>query len=105
MFTFIESQAFSRLRETYFDDDEYCALQLFLMLDPKAGDVIPGSGGVRKVRWRRPGSGKRGGVRIIYIVRYRPNEIAMLTMYAKAMHEDIPVETVRRMKEAFERDR
>jgi hypothetical protein len=50
-------------------DDEYSALQRALMTDPEAGPVIPGSGGVRKLRWAAPGRGKRGGYRVIYYVR------------------------------------
>ena len=71
MFTFIESPAFDRLREVYLDDDEYAELQQFMILNPEAGDLVRGSGGVRKLRWKRKGSGKRGGLRVIYFVRYR----------------------------------
>ena len=59
MFVFIESTVFDRLREQYLDDDEYGDLQQFLMLNPEAGAVVRGSGGVRKLRWRRRGAGKR----------------------------------------------
>lgn len=74
MFTFIESSIFERELPIYLDDDEYAALQWFLMEHPEAGDVIPGAGGLRKLRWKRPGTGKRGGVRVIYYVRRRPDE-------------------------------
>jgi hypothetical protein len=80
MFTFIESSIFEREVSLYLDDDEYAALQAFLLVNPEAGDLIPGSGGVRKLRWKRPGIGKRGGVRVIYYVRYRPNELWLLTV-------------------------
>jgi hypothetical protein len=62
----IESGAFDGMWGNYFDDDEYRALQEFLMLNPAAGVVVPGSAGVRKVRWARGGTGKRGGLRVIY---------------------------------------
>jgi hypothetical protein len=65
-------------------------LQQYLIQNPEAGEVVPGSGGVRKVRWARPGAGKRGGLRIIYFVRYRPNEFWMLTLYSKARREKFP---------------
>jgi hypothetical protein len=81
VFTFIESTAFERLRGAYLDDDEYAKLQDYMMEHPGAGDVIRGSGGVRKLRWKRPGTGKRGGLRVIYFVRCRPNEFWMLTLY------------------------
>jgi hypothetical protein len=102
MFTFIESTVFERELPFYLDDEEYAALQDFMMDHPEAGDLIQGSGGVRKFRWRRPGSGKRGGVRVIYYVRYRPNEFWMLTIYAKAQHDNIPAHILKALKERFE---
>jgi hypothetical protein len=77
MFTFIESSAFEAVRPIYRDDDEYAELQQFMMQNPESGQVVPGSGGVRKVRWKRPGIGKRGGLRVIYFVRFKPNEFWM----------------------------
>lgn len=63
---FIETTAFTRMVYDYFGEEEYTAFQYYLMLHPEAGDVVPGSGGVRKIRWRIAGRGKRGGVRVIY---------------------------------------
>jgi hypothetical protein len=101
MFTFIESSIFERILTVYLDDDEYSEFQQFLMQNPEAGELVPGSGGVRKVRWTRPGMGKRGGLRIIYFVRYQPNEFWMLTLYAKAKREDVPGHILKRLLEAF----
>jgi len=101
MFTFIESSIFQREVSNYLDDDEYATLQAFLVVNPEAGDVIPGSGGVRKLRWKRPGAGKRGGVRIIYYIRYRPNELWLLTLYAKSKHDTIPARILKALKERF----
>lgn len=101
MFTFIESSIFERNLPVYLDDDEYSEFQQFLMLNPEAGELVPGSGGVRKVRWARPGMGKRGGLRIIYFVRYQPNEFWMLTLYAKAKREDVPAHILKQLLEAF----
>ena len=103
MFTFIESAAFERVRAVYLDDDEYAELQQFMMENPEAGDVVRESGGVRKLRWKRKGMGKRGGLRVIYFVRYQPNEIWLLTLYAKAKQENVPAHILRQLKEAFER--
>jgi len=89
------------MRPLYLDDDEFSELQAFLILYPEAGVVVPGSGGVRKLRWRREGTGKREGLRVIYYVRYAPNEIWLLTLYAKARQEDVPAHILRRLKEAF----
>ena len=69
MFTFVEAPLFTKLVGEYLTDEEYAALQAALAEDPELGDVIPGSGGVRKVRWGTRGRGKRGGVRVIYFVR------------------------------------
>jgi hypothetical protein len=101
MFTFIESSIFERILPVYLDDDEYSELQQFLMQNPEVGELVPGSGGVRKVRWARPGMGKRGGLRVIYFVRYQPNEFWMLTLYAKAKREDIPAHILKQLLEAF----
>ena len=90
MFTFIESSVFERVRPVYLDDDEYAGLQQFLMQTPEAGEVVPGSGGVRKVRWARAGMGKRAGLRVVYYVRCQPDEFWMLTVYAKARRDNVP---------------
>jgi hypothetical protein len=104
MFTFIESTAFERFRAVYLDDDEYAALQQFMMENPEAGEVAPGSGGVRKLRWKRAGTGKRGGLRVIYFVRYHPDEFWLLTLYAKSKQENIPGHILRQLKEVFEHE-
>lgn len=104
MFEFIESTVFDRLRALYLDDDEYSELQRFMMLNPEVGAVVPGSGGVRKLRWRRDGGGKRGGLRVIYFVRYSPNEFWLLTVYAKTKQENIPANILKKLKEAFRND-
>ena len=67
VFTFIETKLFTQLVETYLTDDDYANLQLAIVANPDAGDVIRGSGGVRKLRWGLPGRGKRGGARVIYL--------------------------------------
>ena len=103
MFTFIESAVFERLCALYLDDDEYVEPQQFMMETPAAGQVVPGSGGVRKLRWKRKGMGKRGGLRVIYYVRYQPNEFWMLTLYAKAKQENVPAHILKQLKEVFER--
>lgn len=103
MFTFIESAAFERVRAVYLDDDEYAELQQFMMETPEAGAIVRETGGVRKLRWKRKGMGKRGGLRVIYFIRYQPNEFWLLTLYAKAKQENAPAHILRQLKEAFER--
>ena len=90
MFSFIETRLFTKLVLEYLSEEDYAALQEALMRAPEAGPVIPGSGGVRKLRWAAPGRGKRGGYRVIYYVRRAHGVIWMLTMYPKNVAENIP---------------
>lgn len=101
VFTFIESSIFERIRPVYLDDDEYSELQQYMMQNAEIGELIPRSGGVRKMRWTRAGMGKRGGLRVIYYVRYKPNEFWMLTLYAKATRENVPAHILRQLLEVF----
>lgn len=75
MISFIETKLFTRLVQQCLSDDAYRKLQEALVSDPEAGEVIPGSGGVRKLRWAMAGRGKRGGLRIIYFLRRRQGQI------------------------------
>src|ERR1700730_15736620 len=63
---FIETPVFTRQVRELLSDEAYAAFQWHLAVNPGAGEVIQGTGGLRKVRWSAPGSGKRGGVRVIY---------------------------------------
>jgi hypothetical protein len=60
LYSFIETKLFSRLLPDYLTDDEYASLQAALVEAPERGALVPGSGGVRKLRWPQPGRGKRG---------------------------------------------
>ena len=102
MFRFIELTSFSRARDDYFDDDEFASFQRHLASHPLAGDVIPGTGGVRKMRWAREGAGKRGGLRVIYYVQDRLGRIWLMTVYAKSARENIAVKTLLNLKESID---
>ena len=104
MFACVETRLFTRLVGEYLNDDESRALQLALATNPEAGVVIPGSGGVRKIRWSTKGRGKRGGVRIIYFVRVQASLVWMLTLYDKNEAENIPAQVLRRIKQELEHD-
>ena len=104
MYTFIETKLFTRLVQEYLPDQEYAELQRALMLNPDAGPVIPGSGGVRKLRWRAPGRGKRGGYRVIYFVKSTSRIFWMLTIYPKSVRDNIPAEVLRRIREEVENE-
>ena len=93
---------FTRLVQEYLTDDEYRELPVALMERPESRDVIPGSGGVRKLRWRAPGRGKRGGYRVIYFPRTAQRVIWMLTMYPKNVTESIPVHVLRQIRKEVE---
>ena len=64
--------------------------------------MVPGSGGVRKVRWGTSGKGKRGGVRVIYYLRSKRGQIWMLTIYPKNVREDVPAQALKQMKEVID---
>jgi len=85
-------------------EDEYSGLQGYLIKHPDAGDLVPGSGGVRKVRWGSMGKGKRGGVRIIYYFKRQDDEIWMLTVYGKSQTENIPSHLLKRIAEEIKND-
>ena len=102
MYSFIETRLFTSLLLKYLSDDEYQQLQRFLMEDPQAGDVIPGTGGVRKLRWQAPGRGKRGGYRVIYFVKMEEGVAWFLTMYPKNVQDNIPAKALRRIREELE---
>ncbi|MBS0365923.1 MAG: type II toxin-antitoxin system RelE/ParE family toxin [Proteobacteria bacterium] len=102
MFSFIETRLFTKLVLDYLNDEEYSALQEALMRAPESGPVIPGSGGVRKLRWGATGRGKRGGYRVIYYVRRAHGVIWMLTMYPKNVAENIPAHVLRQIAKEVE---
>ena len=102
MLTFVETRLFTSLVQQYLSDDEYSALQREVMTNPEAGDVIRGSGGVRKLRWGVAGRGKRGGLRIIYYLRTRQGEVWMLTLYAKNEAESIPGHVLKKIKDEID---
>jgi hypothetical protein len=102
MQTVVESPIFQRLWPRYWDEDERADFVSYLALNPEAGAVIRGSGGVRKVRWARDGTGKSGGVRVIYLTRNDAGEIYLLTLYAKSESENISLNTLKEIRRALE---
>ncbi len=96
---FIETSGFSKIRENYFDDSQFNMLQLYLMDRPDAGNIIKGSGGIRKLRWGMQGQGKRGDVRVIYYWITKDNQILFLTAYAKSKASDLSQNAIKTMRE------
>jgi hypothetical protein len=76
-------------------DESYSALQAALVLRPEQGQVMPGTGGLRKLRWRQSGQGKRGGLRIIYYWDKGSATIFMLSLYRKSRTENLTDEQIR----------
>jgi hypothetical protein len=103
MFTVAETPTFSTDAARIWDEEERGAFCAWLAVHPKAGDVIPGSGGCRKVRWRREGIGKRGGVRVVYYLQLEDGRIWLLTIYPKSMVGNIPAPILKAIREEIER--
>src|SRR3990167_3132619 len=102
MFTVVETPTFVRLSADLWGDEDRTAFVAFIAANPDAGDVVPGSGGLRKVRWGTAGRGKRGGVRVIYFNRLANGEIWLLLVYGKSMRENLPAHVLRQIKKEIE---
>ena len=98
-------ERFTSLVGRCFSDEEYAALQLSIAANPEAGEIVRGSGGVRKLRWGGSGRGKRGGIRVIYYLRTARGEVWMLTLYAKSETDSIPAHVLKRIKEEIDASR
>lgn len=103
---FIEAQLFTRLLPDYMSDDQYGELQLYLAMDPEAGDVMPGTGGFRKLRWadQRRGKGKRGGLRVIYYYLVADTLIWFFSLYDKDEAVDLGPKEKRLLRAAIEEE-
>ncbi len=91
---FYETDIFTEQIVALIDDESYSELQGVLISDREAGDLIPRSRGLRKIRWRARGRGKRGGLRVIYYL-VEQDEIFMLYAYSKSRSEDISPDQAR----------
>ena len=101
MFTVVETALFSKLWPAYWSEEERGAFASYLSVHPDAGDVVRGTGGLRKVRWSRAGSGKSGGVRIIYFVRNEAGELVLLMIYAKSERDNMTAKQLLEIKNAL----
>ena len=87
--TVVETPSFERSRHGVLADEEVTLLKRFLALNPWSGPVIPGSGGLRKVRWAAGGTGKRGGARVVYLVMTGKERAYLLLAYSKSKQGDL----------------
>jgi hypothetical protein len=95
---FVETPTFTRLVVALMDDDAYAGLQATLASRPETGKLIPGGGGIRKMRWMGSGRGKRGGLRFIYYWQTAAGRIWMLLVYPKNERDDLSADQVRQMR-------
>lgn len=101
---FIETSVFTRRILELLSDDEYRELQQFLLDFPNAGKLIPGSGGLRKLRWNIAGMGKRGGMRVIYYWAVRQDTILFLFAFRKNERDDLTPEQIRILRQIVEEE-
>jgi hypothetical protein len=102
MLTVTETPEFVAWASKVWTEEERHEFIDWIAANPTAGDVIPGSGNLRKVRWTRAGMGKRGGARVIYFVRTARGEVVLILVYAKAKFDNIAVDVLKAVKERFD---
>jgi hypothetical protein len=103
VFTVVETWLFEKQWPSYWREDEHDQFVSFIASDPEAGVVVENSGGVRKVRWKRTGTGKSGGVRVIYFTRMAQGEIVLLTLYAKSKTDNLTGAKLKEIRRALEK--
>jgi hypothetical protein len=102
MLTVVETLLFQRQWPLYWTEEERGTFAAYIAEHPTAGDVVPESGGIRKVRWGRAGSGKSGGVRVIYFTRTAEGEVVLLTLYAKSKTDNLTGPKLKEIRRALE---
>ncbi|MFY1667939.1 hypothetical protein [Pseudomonas sp. Pseu.R1] len=96
---FIETRIFTQDLHALLNDEEYSAFQVFLARNPLAGDVIQGTGGLRKIRWSSQDKGKRSGVRVIYYHVTLASQIRLILIYRKGLKDDLDAHERKVLKE------
>jgi hypothetical protein len=84
------------------NNETYAAFQRYLALNPQAGDLIRGTGGLRKVRWSIPGRGKSGGVRVIYFYVAADAQVRLLVIYRKGVKDDLSAAEKKTLRKLIE---
>ena len=99
---FFETPIFTKLIQKLISDTQYHLLQLQLSMHPESGEIIKGSGGIRKLRWFGSGRGKRAGIRVIYYYFTDSEQVYMLYAYPKNKKEDLTKDQLRQLKQIVE---
>ena len=102
MLTVIETPVFLRYASKVWSELAREEFVSWLAEHPDSGDVIAATGALRKVRWARSGMGKRGGARVIYMLRTSLGEVVLLIVYAKAEHENLSAAFLRSLAQLYE---
>jgi hypothetical protein len=102
MLTVVETFLFQKQWPHYWTEDERGEFAAFIAASPEIGVVVKDSGGVRKMRWSRRGTGKSGGVRVIYFLRLDEGEVVLLTMYAKSEVDNLKGPALKEIRRALE---
>ena len=105
MLTIYETPTFVAEAAKIWSTEERLEFFAWIAREPGAGVVIPGSGGCRKLRWSRAGTGKQGGARVIYFTRLEASELCMLLVYPKAAKDNIPGHILKAVRKEIEDDR
>jgi hypothetical protein len=98
----LETKVFTKQVMSLLTDEEYQQLQLELIRRPEVGVVIPGSGGLRKVRWSMPGRGKRSGARVIYYWAVAYEQLLMLLIYPKNVQDNLTPAQIKLLRQIVE---
>ena len=101
--TSVETLLFQKQWPVYWTEEERGVFASYLANNPEAGDVVPESGGMRKIRWSRAGSGKSGSVQVIYYTRLACGQLVLLTLYAKAKTDNLTGPKLKEIKHALEK--
>ena len=100
---FVETPIFTAELHKLLSDEAYTGFQQFLIAQPDAGDVIQGTGGLRKVRWAAGDKGKRGGIRVIYYFVDDADQIRLLLIYKKGIQDDLTADQKKQLRAIKER--
>ena len=103
MLTVVETPLFQAIWPNYWTEKERGKFCANIGANPEVGDVVARSGGVRKVRWSRAGSGKSGGVRVIYFTQTQAGEVVLLIIYAKSKLDTLKASTLKELRNAVEK--